>query len=47
MINELIINFYKGFKNEAHPMAIMVGVVGALSAFMHSDYDLFNAHDRQ
>lgn len=28
-------------------MAIMVGVVGALSAFMHSDYDLFNPHDRQ
>lgn len=47
MINEMIINFYKGFKTEAHPMAIMVGVVGALSAFMHSDYDLFSANDRQ
>lgn len=47
MINELIINFYKGFKSEAHPMAIMVGVVGALSAFMHSDYDLYDPSDRQ
>ena len=28
-------------------MAIMVGVVGALSAFMHSDYNLFDPHDRQ
>lgn len=42
MINEKIINFYKGFKSEAHPMAIMVGVVGALSAFLHADYDLYN-----
>jgi citrate synthase len=47
MINEKMIEFYKGFKSEAHPMAIMVGVVGALSAFMHSDYDLFNPNDRQ
>lgn len=47
MINEKIINFYKGFKSEAHPMAIMVGVVGALSAFLHDDYDLFNPENRQ
>jgi citrate synthase len=47
MINEKMIEFYKGFRSEAHPMAIMVGVVGALSAFMHDDYDLFNPRDRQ
>lgn len=47
MVNEKLIAFYKGFKSEAHPMAIMVGVVGALSAFMHEDYDLFDEHDRQ
>jgi citrate synthase len=47
MINEKMIEFYKGFRSEAHPMAIMVGVVGALSAFLHSDYDLFNPRDRQ
>jgi citrate synthase len=35
-----MVEFYKGFKSEAHPMAIMVGVVGALSAFLRSDYDL-------
>ena len=28
-----LINFYRGFRRDAHPMAIMVGVVGALSAF--------------
>ena len=42
-----MIEFYKGFKSEAHPMAIMVGVVGALSAFLDSEYDLFNADNRQ
>lgn len=47
MVNDRIINFYKGFKSEAHPMAIMVGVVGALSAFMHSDFNLHDAGDRQ
>ena len=31
-----MIEFYKGFKSGAHPMAIMVGVVGALSAFLDS-----------
>ena len=40
MVNEKLIDFYKGFKTEAHPMAVMVGVVGALSAFLHSDYDV-------
>ena len=47
MVNEKLIAFYKGFKSEAHPMAIMVGVVGALSAFLHSDYDFFNPDNRQ
>jgi citrate synthase len=42
-----MIEFYKGFRSEAHPMAIMVGVVGALSAFMHDDYDLSDPRDRQ
>jgi citrate synthase len=35
MVHEKLIQFYKGFKSDAHPMAIMVGVVGALSAFYH------------
>jgi citrate synthase len=42
-----MIEFYKGFRSEAHPMAIMVGVVGALSAFMHDDYNLLDPRDRQ
>ena len=33
LVHEQLIQFYKGFKHDAHPMAIMVGVVGALSAF--------------
>tara|TARA_B100001540_G_C15804603_1_gene641436 strand:- start:486 stop:1784 length:1299 start_codon:yes stop_codon:yes gene_type:complete len=33
MVHEQLINFYRGFRRDAHPMAIMVGVVGALSSF--------------
>jgi citrate synthase len=40
-----MIEFYKGFKSDSHPMSIMVGVVGALSAFLHSD-ELSNPKDR-
>ncbi len=47
MINEKMISFYSGFKSQAHPMSIMVGVVGALSAFYHNSYDLENIDDRQ
>lgn len=36
MVHEKLIRFYEGFKSDAHPMAIMVGVVGALSAFYDS-----------
>ncbi|GBF96378.1 citrate (Si)-synthase [Raphidocelis subcapitata] len=36
LVHEQLIQFYKGFKHDAHPMAIMVGVVGALSAFYSS-----------
>jgi citrate synthase len=42
MVHEQLINFYKGFRRDAHPMAIMVGVVGALSSFYH---DSLNYHD--
>src|SRR3990167_152608 len=35
MVHEQIRNFFNGFRRDAHPMAIMVGVVGALSAFYH------------
>lgn len=47
MINEKLIEFYKGFATDSHPMAIMVGVVGALSAFMHNDFDVDDPRDRE
>ena len=40
MVHEKLIQFYNGFKSDAHPMAIMVGVVGALSAFYHDVLDV-------
>jgi citrate synthase len=42
MVHEQLQFFYRGFRRDAHPMAIMVGVVGALSAFYH---DSLNIHD--
>ncbi len=40
MIHEQMIRFFSGFRRDAHPMAIMVGVVGALSAFYHDSTDI-------
>ena len=40
MVHEQLKNFYSGFRRDAHPMAIMVGVVGALSAFYHDSTDI-------
>ncbi len=42
LLHEQVLSFYKGFRRDAHPMAVMVGVVGALSAFYH---DSLNIHD--
>ena len=46
MLNEQITNFYRGFRRDAHPMAIMCGVVGALSAFYHDSTDISDPHQR-
>lgn len=46
MVHQQIYNFLNGFRRDAHPMAIMVGVVGALSAFYHESTDLNNQQDR-
>jgi len=46
MVHEKLLQFFKGFKSDAHPMAIMVGVVGALSAFFHDSTDISNPTDR-
>ncbi|MDT8282360.1 MAG: citrate synthase [Gammaproteobacteria bacterium] len=40
MVHEQLIRFYNGFRRDAHPMAILVGVVGALSAFYHDSLDI-------
>ena len=40
MVDEHIHQFFKGFQKNAHPMAMLVGVVGALSAFYHDDLDI-------
>ena len=47
MIHQNMINFFKGFKDNAHPMAILTGVVGALSAFEHINIDLTDPISRE
>lgn len=46
MVHEQMRNFFNGFRRDAHPMAIMVGVVGALSAFYHDTLDIKNPEHR-
>lgn len=47
MVHEQLYNFFKGFRRDAHPMAIMCGVVGALSAFYHDSTDITDEHQRK
>ncbi|MEL6609116.1 MAG: citrate synthase [Pseudomonadota bacterium] len=47
MLHEQMVYFYRGFRRDAHPMAIMVGVVGAMSAFYHDSTDIHDAHERE
>ena len=46
MVHEQLTRFYQGFRRDAHPMAISVGVVGALSAFYHDAMDISDQHHR-
>ena len=46
MLHEQLTQFYRGFRRDAHPMAIMVGVVGALSAFYHDSTDITDPKQR-
>jgi citrate synthase len=46
MVHEQLAQFYRGFRRDAHPMAVMVGVVGALSAFYHDSLDISDPHQR-
>lgn len=47
MVHEQIASFFHGFRRDAHPMAIMVGVVGALAAFYHDALDINNDAHRE
>ena len=46
LINENLKSFFSGFHYDAHPMAVMTGVVGSLSAFYHDNIDINNPEDR-
>jgi len=47
MVHEQLTSFYKGFRRDAHPMAVMCGVVGALSAFYHDSTDIADPVQRK
>ena len=46
MVHEQMSRFFQGFRRDAHPMAIMTGCVGALSAFYHDSTDISDPHQR-
>jgi citrate synthase len=46
MVHEQIMTFFRGFRRDAHPMAIMCGAVGALSAFYHDSTDITDPQQR-
>jgi citrate synthase len=47
MLHDQMANFYRGFRRDTHPMAVMVGVVGAMSAFYRHSADPFDAAQRE
>ncbi|WP_097461707.1 citrate synthase [Mangrovitalea sediminis] len=47
MIHDQMSHFFNGFRRDAHPMAVMCGVVGALSAFYHDTMDFSDEHQRE
>src|SRR5215217_3994574 len=46
MVHEQMSRFFQGFRRDAHPMAVMTGCVGALSAFYHDSTDISDPHQR-
>lgn len=46
MVHEQMNRFFTGFRRDAHPMAVMCGVVGAMSAFYHDSTDISDPHQR-
>jgi len=47
MVHEQLARLYQGFRRDSHPMAVMVGVVGALSAFYHDSLDITDPEHRE
>ncbi len=47
MLHEQLARFYQGFRRDAHPMAVMCGTIGALSAFYHDHLDVNLPEDRE
>ena len=47
MVHDQVVSFFKGFRRDAHPMAVMVGVVGALSAFYQDSADVDDPRQRE
>jgi citrate synthase len=47
MVHEQMTRFFTGYRRDAHPMAVMVGTVGALSAFYHDSTDINDVHQRE
>ena len=47
MLNESLIKFFDGFHYDAHPMAMLTGIVGSLSAFYHDTTDINNPQHRE
>src|SRR5450631_4855793 len=46
MVHEQMARFFQGFRRDAHPMAVMTGCIGALSAFYHDSTDISDPHQR-
>ena len=46
MVHEQMMKFFTGYRRDAHPMAVMVGTVGALAAFYHDSLDITDPHQR-
>ena len=47
MLHEQMNSIFRGFRRDAHPMAVMCGVVGAMSAFYHDSTDITDPHQRE
>ncbi len=47
MLHEQLHTFYRGFRRDAHPMAVLIGVVGAMSAFYHDSTDISDPRQRE